>query len=345
MEQRAVIKFHAKLGTSASQTLELMQKVYGDDCLSRPRVFEWHKRFLVGREDLEDDKHTGRPKITRTPQMIAQVREFIKEDRCATVRVIEECLGINRETIRLILKEDLGKTKVCARFVPHTLTEYQKILRVQHCREVVNEANNDPNFLKSIVTGDETWCFQYDPETKRQTAEWKSSGSPQAKKTRKTPSKIKTMFIVFYDSKGIIHHEFVPSGQTVNGVFYEAVLKRLMARIRRTRPEYKDPGSWCLLHDNAPSHTSLIVKRFLARNNVCVMNHSPYSPDLAPCDFALFPKIKSTLKGCFFDDIATIQKASTRTLEAIPQIELEHSFQSLLNRCQKCIESGGEYFE
>jgi len=75
-----------------------------------------------------------------------------------------------------------------------------------------------------------------------------------------------------------------------------------------------------------------------------VLNHSPYSLDLAPCDF---PKLKLKLKGRFFDDIQflmTIQSASTQALEAIPQTELKYAFESLLNRC-KCIEARGEYFE
>jgi histone-lysine N-methyltransferase SETMAR len=263
----------------------------------------------------------------------------------ASLKMMKEPLNINREMIRTILHEDLSKTKVCAKFVPHTLTDEQKSKRVDHFREVVAAARNDRNFLKSIVMGDETWCFQYDPETKRQSAEWKSKNLPQAKKTQKVPSKIKTMLITFFDSKGIIHKEFVPFGQTVTGNYYLEVLKRLMVRIRRIRPEYRDPESWSLLHDNAPSHNSLIVRRFLARNQVCVLNHPPYSPDLAPCDFSLFPKLKLELKGCFFEDIPTIQTALTLALEAIPKKELDHAFESLLNRCNKCIEARGDYFE
>lgn len=164
MEQRAVIKFNAKIGKSPSETFRLMQEAYGDNCLSRTQVFDWHKRFLEGRESLEDDKHTGRPISVRTPEMIEKIREFVANDRCATLRMMAEELNIDKETIRVILHEDLGKTKVCARFVPHTLTDDQKSMRINHSRNIVGAAKNDPNFLKSIVTGDETWCFQYDPE-------------------------------------------------------------------------------------------------------------------------------------------------------------------------------------
>jgi hypothetical protein len=182
-----------------------MKQVYGESCLSRSNVFLWHKRFLDGRDTLEDDKHTGRPSSSRTPEIIEKVRDFVANNRCASLRMMEEALNINKETIRTILHEDLGKTKVCAKFVPYTLTNEQKSKRSAHCRDIISAAENDPDFLKSIVTGDETWCFQYDPKTKRQSAEWKSSNSPQAKKTRRVPSKIKTMLITFFDSKGIYY--------------------------------------------------------------------------------------------------------------------------------------------
>ena len=115
-------------------------------------------------------------------------------------------------------------------------------------------------------------------------------------------------------------------------------MKRLIAKIRRFRHEYRGPETWSLLHDNAPSHISLIVREFSARNQVCVLNLPPYSPDLALYDFFLFPKLES--KGGFFNDISTTKTAITRALESIPQNELEHAFESLLNRCNKCIKAG-----
>ncbi|GFT92749.1 mariner Mos1 transposase [Trichonephila clavipes] len=124
------------------------------------------------------------------------------------------------------------------------------------------------------------------------------------------------MLITFFDAKDIIPKEFFQTGQTITGRHYLAVLKHLMARIRRISPEYWTESSWCLLHDNAPSPTSLVVRRFLAKNNVCVFNHPPYSPDLASCSCSLFPKLKIKLKGCYFEDISTLQLASTHALQA-----------------------------
>jgi hypothetical protein len=79
----------------------------------------------------------------------------------------------------------------------------------------------------------------------------------------------------------IIYHEFVPEDQTVNGKFYKEIIKRL---IDRFRPEFQESGSWYLLHDNAPGHSSGVVSDFLAKRGIPVLSHQPYSRDLAPAD-------------------------------------------------------------
>ncbi|GBL80161.1 hypothetical protein AVEN_29146-1 [Araneus ventricosus] len=121
-----------------------------------------------------------------------------------------------------------------------------------------------------------------------------------------TKSRIKTLLIAFFDSKGLIHHEFVPSGTTINAESYEGVLKRLLQRIRRVRPQLYQSGQWKLLHDNARPHTAIHVRQFLTTRKVTVLEHPPYSPDLAPADF-LFSRLKGVLKGLRFSDIAQIQ--------------------------------------
>ena len=90
--------------------------------------------------------------------------------------------GVNRETIRQILVEELGKRKVASRFVLHALSDDQRHERVQYAKDKIKTASRNKNFLNSIVAEDETWCFRYDPTTKRQSAEWKSPASLKAKK-------------------------------------------------------------------------------------------------------------------------------------------------------------------
>jgi len=166
--------------------------------------------------------------------------------------------------------------------------------------DLKENATNDPSFLSYVITGDETWVYAYDPETETQSSKWKSLGSPRPKKARQVRSNIKLMLICFFDQKGIVDKEFVPPGQTVNAAFYVKVLKRLRENVQRKRPDQWRNNTWLLHHDNAPAHAALLTRRFLTDNNMTVMPHPPYSPDLAPSDFFLFPILKMKLKGRSF---------------------------------------------
>jgi transposase len=130
MEQRANIKFCIKTGKTATETFQLIKQAYGDNALSRTWVLEWYARFRDGRENLEDDERSGRPTAVRTPDMMETVRKLISTDHRMTLRMMGEELEIIRETIRRILMEDLVKRNICARFVPHCLTDEQNDLKL-----------------------------------------------------------------------------------------------------------------------------------------------------------------------------------------------------------------------
>lgn len=267
LEQRYAIKFCFKSGKTATETYQMMQNAYGDDCLSRSNVFLWFGKFRDGREDTKDDERTGRPRTSRTDSNIEAVRAALKGDRRLTIRLLAEHLNIDKETVRTIIVEDLGKRKLCARFVPHSLTTEQKEERVAACQDLLQMQKSNPEFLNKIITGDESWCFAYDPETKRQSSEWVGPNSPKAKKLRFQKSRVKTMLVAFFDCRGMIHREFVPEGQTVNATFYMGVMNRLLKRIARVRPDMHANKSWFLLHDNAPSHNAAVIRQFLAKKN------------------------------------------------------------------------------
>lgn len=345
-EQRYNIKFCFKLGKGFTETYQMMQTVYASDCPSRTTIHRWYSMFKSGRESTEDEQRSGRPSTSTTEDNIHKVREAVRTQPKSSVRLLEQELEIPRTIVHRILVENLGLKKVNARFVPHELTDSQKMNRIDHCKDLIENSERDPQWLKSIVTGDETWCFQYDPETKRQSAEWRRPDEGNPSKLQRQKSKIKTMLLCFYDSKGIIHKEFMPPGQkSVNGVYYKAVMKRLLDRIRRVRPEYREPGSWRLLHDNAPAHTCAVVADYLAFRQVTTLYHSPYSPDLAPCDFFLFPKLHLMMKGDRYSDINEIQRSTTALLKSISQEDLAKSFNNLIERAHRCIELHGDYFE
>jgi len=135
-------------------------------------------------------------------------------------------------------------------------------------------------------------------------------------------SQVKNMLVGFFDHKRIVHYEFIAQGQKVNQQCYLEVLTRLGESFRTKRPGIW-PDKWILHHDNAPAHDALRFREFLAKNSITKMDNPPYSPDLAPCDFWLFQKLKNALKGQRFSDLSDIQRNVKTLLRSI----LENDFQ------------------
>jgi len=155
---------------------------------------------------------------------LQKIHQIVCESRWLTVRSIAEQVNIDRETISKILTEDLDMRKKSAKMVPKELTKEQKQRRVTICQDLLERQDD---ILGHVITGDETWVYQYDPEMKRQSAQWKTANSPRPKKFCWSKSRVTTMLLNVFDIRGIVHYEFVPIGQTVNQVYYLEVLERL----------------------------------------------------------------------------------------------------------------------
>jgi len=189
-EQRVCDKFCFKLGKTFTETFQMLQQAYGEDCLSRTPCHEWYQCFESGRTSIEDDPKSGRPST------------WMDDDR------VEKVLAVIRKN--------------------------------------------------------------------------------------------------------------VPCGETVSKEFYLNVMKRLRVAVRRKRPEAWTNNTWMLHHDNAPAHASLLIREFLTKHETTVVPQPPCSPGLAPADFFLFLKLKSSLKGCWFQMVEEIEENLIRDLRAIP---------------------------
>jgi hypothetical protein len=141
-----------------------------------------------------------------------------------------------------------------------------------------------------------------------------------------------------------VHFEFLEQGQTMNQHCYLEILARFREAVRRRRPELW-PDAWILHHDNALAHDMLAVREFLAKKSIMKLDHPPHLPDLAPCNFWLFPKLKTALKGHRFSDIADIQGHAMTILQSIPEEELQKCFEQCKHRLTKYTGAQGDYFE
>ena len=191
----------------------MMEKLYGDKCLSRLSIHNWFKRFKEGRKDLKEDKRSVRTRSNVNEENVEMLRKFIKKE-------------------------------------PKSWYQRAKL---------------------SIL------CF----------------------------------ILVLW--------------------------RGLLARICHAHTEYREKRSWLLLHDNAPAYHSTLLTDFSTKNGILTTNHSPYSPDLAPCDFYLFGKLHLAMKGNRYADIETIQRSMTAILKIISTDEIKMSFHSLSDRAKSVV--------
>ncbi|UYV63580.1 hypothetical protein LAZ67_2004876 [Cordylochernes scorpioides] len=300
---------------------------------------------MEGREDANDEQRAGRPSTSTTGEKINEVEKIILANRRITVREVVEDLNISIGSCHSIFINDLGMRRVAAKFVPKLLNCDQKQHRMNIANEMLDSVRDDPNLLQRVITGDEAWVYGYDVETKAQSSQWKLPHEPRPKKARQVRSNVKVLLTVFFDCRGVVHHEFLPQGRTINKEYYLQVMRNLREAIRQKHSDLWKNKNWLLHHDNAPAHTSLLVRDFLAKNNTLMMPQPPYSPDLAPCDFFLFPKLKRPMKGRRYATLDEIKTASKEELQKILKNDFLKCFEDWKNCWHKCIISHGDYFE
>jgi len=166
----------------------------------------------------------------------------------------------------------------------------------------------------------------------------------KTKKSMHESFKVQAILIVFFDIQGIVMAEWVPSSQTVNQQYCTKVLTKLRECVRKKRPELWRKG-WILQQNNVPAHNALSVKQFLTNKSNTVLEHQPYSPDLAPCNFCFFPKIKSVLKGTHFVSVENVKAKTAEILNSLTEHDLQNCYEHRQHRMQLCVNSEGNYFE
>ena len=311
--------------------------------MNRASVFEWHKRFKESRESVGDDERCGRSKEVNTPELIGQIKNFMDKDRHVTIETISAQFDASVRTVHTIIREELKMWKICVKVVSRVLREDQKERHCHDSREIDGQA--DPTVLDAMVTCDESWIYCYDPENKRQSSQWKHAGSPRPKKARQSKSTHKLLMIPFFDSTGMIYMHWVPTGQTVNKEYYVEVLRGFRKRLRWKRPALFKLGQWHFHQDNAPVHNSILVTDYLTKIGIETVPQPPYSPDLDPCDFWLFPKLKEKLRSCCYGIIEEMKEAVMKIIDTLTQEDYHGAFQKLLEWYNKCIAARWDYFE
>ncbi|CAH1976129.1 unnamed protein product [Acanthoscelides obtectus] len=259
--------------------------------------------------NLSDDPKVGAPKTAVTQENVDAVRKLIIEDRHVTYREIEASLKFSKTSIQKMLHEELGVRTLVSP-------------RVNWCQKTLVRFNsgNSKN-VYSIVGGDESWIYCYEPENKRQSAVWVFQGEEKTTK----------MVATFVSKAGHIATIPLYEQRTVTADWYTTIcLPKVITELRKINPERR-----IILHqDNTISHTAQKTRQYLTEENVELLDHPPYSPDLSPNDLFTFSKIKNRLRGQRF-------QSPEEAVDAFKNACFENWFE----RMHMCINLRGEYFE
>lgn len=263
-----------------------------------------------------------------------------------TYEQLQAALGIDARAIHRILHDHLGLTKKSARWVPRLLTPEQKQRRVNFARRFLQEFREGESAnYPLILTGDETWLYLYEPETKSQSQVWSAVGAPPPKKALRARSAHKVMVAVFFTKGGFFHYIPLGDGSTVTAEWYCTMcLPAVFTALLGGRPQ-ETLRRYFLHHDNAPAHTARRTLEFLAESKVQLVEPAPYSPDLAPCDFWLFPTVKKGLRGRVFQSRQEVLNEFEHEVAKLKKEDFQHCFDRWLYRLRKCVEIGGDYVE
>lgn len=345
IEARAVMKFLFLQGKGAKEVHEEMLKILKDECPSYSTVKTWVARFRTGHFDVADEPRSGRPTSATTEDKVDAVHDLILEDRRISAKNVAETVGISKERILHIIHNILNMHKLSAKWVPKCLNADQKRSRVISSKAILKRFRaGEQEFLARLVTMDETWLHHYDPTSKQQAMEWRHSGSPRPQKFRVQRSAGKVMASVFWDKDGVLLINYLPKGQSINAQYYTSLLDELKQALKEKRRGKLRRGV-LFLQDNAPAHTAHITLRKLEELGFELVDHPPYSPDLAPSDYYLFPQLKKDLKGTKFGSNEDVIRATEAFLEGKASDFYLTGLKKLKDRCVKCVDLKGEYVE
>jgi len=241
----------------------------------------------------------------------------------------------------------MKKIQKMEKWVPHELNERQQENRKTTC-EMLHARYKRKSFLHRIVTGDEKWIYFENPKRKRSwvTVKIMGPGEPLTSTAKSNHYGRKTMLCVWWDQKGMIYYELLKPGETINTERYQQQMINLNQALCEKRLKYqKRQHKVILLHDNAPSHITKLVKEMIEAFGWEILSHAANSSDLAPSDYHLFASMGHAFAQQRFTSYEDVRKWLDDWFGSKEQQFFWRDIHKLSNRWKKCIATNGQYFE
>lgn len=332
---RTILLYEFKNGLKASEAARKIRNVFGGDCVSDPVARFWFRRFKSGEQSLENEARSGRPLTFENDE----IRECLRENPRATCKEIGEILECDESTARKRL-HTLGFSKKLDKWVPHKLTENNKLSRFSICNCLLIRVASDP-FIDRIVTCDEKWVT-YD--NSRRSGQWVERGKAPGTSAKKEIHQRKILVTVWWTARGIVHVDYLPRGQTITSDIYCAQITTVHQKLLENQASLVNRKGVLLLHDNARPHVAIKTREKLKEVGWEILPHPPYSPDISPTDYHLFLALSNFLANQCFTNDDQVKTALDRFFSSKNQEFYSRGMNSLVERWQKVVECNGDYF-
>lgn len=339
IEQRYAISFLLRKQLQPKDIISEIQRTYGDDAYCAASIYFWIKEIKCGRKSLSNIPSEGRPLDDDVDYVIS---EQLKLNPHISARKIAKKAHCSISTVLNHLHHVFGLKSLHLKWVPQRLNYIQKELRVQYSKMILNELKKArKKKYKFILTGDESW-FRYSYTVNRM---WVIDFEEVDEIVEKSLNDKKTMVTIFINGQGLQLIDVKPEKVKITSEYFiENILKKIEKL--EIAEKAKTQRQRLMIHfDNAPSHSSKIVKDFLKISHLFKLDHPAYSPDLAPCDFGLFGTMKEYFEDKEFETEEELFEAIMEFFNGKSKEFWISLFDTWIKRLEKCIEVNGNYFK
>lgn len=334
-EIRHALLFSFRSGDTPKQACDKICRVFPNG-ITIQCCRKWYRRFRIENYELGDSKRSGRPPTINRQTL----KDVLNENRRYSTRSLANVLGCSNVAIWKILKKD-GYVWKQARIIPLELSIAQREARVRISQALLTRFN-ECNFLKQIVTSDEKWLLYDNCKASKQ---WVTRDDETVPVVRASMRSQKVLICVWWSATGLVHFEVLEYGQTINAVLYTEQLDRMMQKLKVNKPALVNRKKILLLHDNATPHTASMTKSKLIELGIEVLPHPPYSPDVAPTDYAIFRSLECYSRYKKFNSVDDVKRHLIEFFNSKPESFYKKAINQLVPRWKLVIQHDGNYFD
>jgi len=328
---------------TATKIHKIMKISWPDDCLSLRRVQTLCKEFKDGnRDSFERKDGTGKTKSVIRTDNVEQIRQLLDKDNTLTVQKIADVLHISHTMAQRIINEDIGRKWIHTKWVPHTLSPANKLLRVERCTDLLLSLNSRI-CLNNLVIIDENFFYMRKLIPSNRIGCWVTPGGdePLRQTARRNVTEKKLLVIISVSTQGKHYYEILPRNQSIDSERYIHFLDNMELFYRNLQTPILFENMR-LLHDNARPHRSRQTETYLEDKNVRLLRQPAYSPDCNICDRYIFPRIEA-VRDSNFENEEELSQFLDQQLPQFTAQRMRKAVEKLKIDMEKIIDNMGNY--